>query len=169
MRPGTEPFDSHAFRSALGTFPTGITAVCARLADGAVTGLAANSFTSVSLDPPLVSVCIATDSSTWGQMQHASGFAVSILSGDHGDVCRRLASTDPDRLGEVAWEPAPSGAPVIQGALAWFDCSIWSRQAAGDHEIVVGRVDALAEADPEASPLLFFRSTILDRLPATTP
>jgi 3-hydroxy-9,10-secoandrosta-1,3,5(10)-triene-9,17-dione monooxygenase reductase component len=150
--------DQAALRIALGHFPTGVAAVCARDSSGEPVGLAANSFTSVSLDPPLVLFCIANTSSTWQRMQTAAAFAISILAADHEPVCRTLATKGIDRFAALDWSEAPSRAPVIDGSLAWFDCETVQRHPAGDHEIVVGEVSAFGITEEELMPLVFHRS-----------
>lgn len=155
--------DSATFRQVMGSFATGVTAVCSRAADGTPLGLAANSFASVSLDPPLVSFCIASGSSTWTSMQESDGFAVSILGADQEVLCRQLSRKGVDRFDGVEWEEAPSGAPVITGALGWVDCRWWARYPGGDHEIVVGEVRSMGLGPPDAAPLMFFRSGFLVR------
>lgn len=139
----------------MGCHPTGVAAICA-MADGTPIGLAASSFTSVSLEPPLVLFCIANTSATWAQMKDCAGFAASILAENQEGVCGRLAQKGVDRFAALSWHPAPSGAPVIAGAVAWFDCEFYSRHAAGDHEIVVGLVTSLGLADSDRrAPLVF--------------
>jgi 3-hydroxy-9,10-secoandrosta-1,3,5(10)-triene-9,17-dione monooxygenase reductase component len=124
--------------------------------DDAPAGLSVNSFTSVSLDPPLVAFCVAKESSTWPRIRRAGGFTVSILAEDQEDLSRVFASKSADKFREVAWWPAPSGFPVLAGAVAWIDCAVESEHDAGDHVIVVGRVRELDVAD-DGKPLIFYR------------
>jgi 3-hydroxy-9,10-secoandrosta-1,3,5(10)-triene-9,17-dione monooxygenase reductase component len=149
-------------RSALASWVTGVTAVCSRSDTGEPIGLAVNSFTSVSLDPPLVSFCITTESRTLPQLARFGHFAVSVLAAGHAELCRQLSGQAPDRFDGISWAPAPSGAPVIDGALAWFDCTVAGRHPAGDHEIVLGQVDAFAAVEGEHGPLVFYRSQLRD-------
>lgn len=153
------PFDGALLRSAFGSFPSGVTAVCA-LVEGRPVGMAASSFTSVSLDPPLVAVCAQTSSSTWQLLRAAPSVCVSVLSGDHGAACRALAGPADDRFTDVAWDHAPSGAPRIADAAAWFDCTLDAELPAGDHVIGLLRIQALA-ADAERTPLVFHRSAFV--------
>ncbi|MBW8485854.1 flavin reductase family protein [Actinomadura parmotrematis] len=151
----TEKFDSAGFRRVLGHFPTGVVVVAA-MVDGRPEGLAVNSFTSVSLDPPLVSFCAAATSSTWPRLRRATGFAITLLGRDQEDCCRVFASKGADRFGSVAWTPSPAGHPVLDGALAWLDAEPHAVHEAGDHELALVRVTALGSADG-GRPLVFFR------------
>ena len=147
--------DSAHYRQVLGHFATGVTVITA-IDDGEAVGLAANSFTSVSLEPPLVAFCAAHESTTWPRIRAARRFCVNVLAEDQEDVCRVFAAKGADRFGQIGWRPAPSGAPVLADALAWIDCVIDAEHDAGDHVIVVGHVLELA-VEREGKPLLFFR------------
>lgn len=153
--PSTTSASRH-FRDVLGQFPTGVATICALDADGVPVGMAVGSFGSVSLDPPLVSFMPAASSTTYPRIAAASSFCVSILAADQEDVCRSMASRDSDKFKDIAWSPSPSGAPVIDGAIAWIDCTIEQTHDAGDHLIVIGRVQALEQLDC-SPPLVFFR------------
>ena len=143
------------FRDALGHFATGITVITAMDGDQPV-GLAANSFTSVSLDPPLVLFCAAKTSSTWPRIERARSFAVNILDDAQEDVCRIFATPSEDRFSQVSWHPSPSGSPLLDDVHAFLDCVLHEVHDGGDHWIVVGRViDMGLEAD--AGPLLYYR------------
>ncbi|MFC4529641.1 flavin reductase family protein [Sphaerisporangium dianthi] len=149
--------DPGHFRSVLGRFATGVVAVTGiDPADGAPHGLAVNSFTSVSLDPPLVAFCVANTSMTWQRLKAAPSICVNVLSERQEHVSRRLAAKGVDKFAGLPWSPSPGGGPFISGALAWIDCSIESEHVAGDHTIVVARVLAL-DAHADHGPLLFFR------------
>ncbi len=148
-------FDEARYRQVLGHFATGVTVVTA-LADGEPLGLSVNSFTSVSLEPPLVAVCIATLSSTWPRVREAGAFCVNILSEDQEAVCRVFAARGPKRFSGIGYEPARSGAPILAGVLAWIDCTIEAEYPGGDHLIVLGRVRDLGVAR-EHRPLVFYR------------
>ena len=139
----------------LGHFATGVTVVTATV-DGQAVGLAVNSFTSVSLDPPLVAISISTRSSTWPRVREVGTFCVNILSEDQEAVSRAFAARTPTRFAGIGHQPSPSGAPILTGVLAWIDCSIEAEHLAGDHVIVVGRVRDLAVAR-EHRPLVFYR------------
>lgn len=143
------------FRDALGHFATGITVITAMDGDQPV-GLAANSFTSVSLDPPLVLFCAAKTSSTWPRIERARSFAVNILDDAQEDVCRIFATPNEDRFSQVSWHQSPSGSPLLDDVHAFLDCVLHEVHDGGDHWIVVGRViDMGLEAD--AGPLLYYR------------
>jgi 3-hydroxy-9,10-secoandrosta-1,3,5(10)-triene-9,17-dione monooxygenase reductase component len=149
--------DAARFRQVLGSFPTGVTVVTT-LQDGRPVGLAAGSFFSVSLDPPLVGFCVMTTSNTWPVIERSGSFGVSILAHDQTDICRRLAGKGPDKFDGVAWSPAPvTGSPLLDGAVAHLDCDLEQQHLAGDHWIVVGRVRHLAAHQADADPLVFCR------------
>jgi flavin reductase (DIM6/NTAB) family NADH-FMN oxidoreductase RutF len=148
---------SHAdLRRVFGAFPTGVTALAA-LVDGEPVGMAASSFTSVSLDPPLVSVCVATASQTWPLLRRAPRIGVSVLSHRQEEASRRLAARGTDRFAGLAWYPTGDGAVLLAGASAWLDCSVDREIRAGDHEIVLLAVRGL-DTDPAAPPLVFHAS-----------
>ncbi|WP_441247935.1 flavin reductase family protein [Kitasatospora sp. McL0602] len=143
-------------RRAFGGFPTGVTAVAA-LVDGRPVGLALSSFTSVSLDPPLVSVCVAHTSETWPLLRDRARIGVSVLGAHQEDACRRLAARDGDRFAGLDWRATPGGAVLVEDAVARFDCGIERHIPAGDHDIVLLRVHGL-DADPAVAPLVFHGS-----------
>jgi 3-hydroxy-9,10-secoandrosta-1,3,5(10)-triene-9,17-dione monooxygenase reductase component len=144
------------FRQVLGCYATGVVVVAA-LVDGTPQGLAVNSFTSVSMEPPLVAFCAARTSSTWPALRRSGSFTVSMLSDEQEQVCRVFARKRADRFAQVNWTCSPSGHPVLDGALAWLDLRAEQIVEAGDHELVVARVTGLAAA-AEGRPLVFFRS-----------
>ncbi|WP_406517379.1 flavin reductase family protein [Streptomyces sp. NBC_00134] len=110
-------------RGAYGRFPSGVTAVCG-LVDGLPTGIAASSFTSVSLEPPLVSLCVARTSTTWPVLRRAACLGVSVLAEDQGPVARALASKTSDRFASVGWVAEPPGSVFVVGAALWLECRI---------------------------------------------
>lgn len=132
--------DPRELRTAFGTFMTGVTVVTTRQADGAPRGFTANSFTSVSLDPPLLLVCVAKSASSLDAFQFADGFAVNVLAETQKDVANLFASKTADRFATVAWRDGPGGRPILDGGAAWFDCATHQRIDAGDHVILMGRV-----------------------------
>lgn len=157
--PAEEAAAELSLRAVMACFPTGVTVVATLDEAGIPIGLTVNSFTSVSLEPPLVLVCIDRDSSSHDRLVAAEGFAISILSGVQADLAERFAKRPPQgRFEGVEWNTAPSGNPVLAGAVAWLDCSVQSVVVAGDHSIVLGR--ATAYASTEASPLLFHRGEL---------
>ncbi|OLT31504.1 flavin oxidoreductase [Actinomadura sp. CNU-125] len=154
--PATE-IDSARFRSVLGRFATGVVAITAvEPGTGRPAGLVANSFTSVSLDPPLVAFCVAHTSTTWPLLRDAGRLCVNILSEPQLEVCKRLAVRGGDKFAGIDWTESPGGAPLIDGALAWIECSVEREHVAGDHVIVVARVHDL-DGRHDADPLLFYR------------
>ena len=155
-RPPAAAFDSRRLRDVLGHFPTGVTIITAMDAEGRPAGFAVGSFTSVSLDPPLVAFLPARSSTTFPKVREAGSFCVNVLGSDQEDVCRLFATTGADKFAALGWGAAPSGAPVLDGASAWLDCTIDTVHEAGDHLIVVGRVHALGVVHPDP-PLVFFR------------
>ncbi|GHB73809.1 flavin reductase [Streptomyces viridiviolaceus] len=151
-----EPSDSRWFREVLGQYPTGVCVVTAVQADGSRAGFVVGSFTSVSLDPPLVAFFPDKGSTSWPKIEKAGRFCVNILSADQEHLCRQFASKAEDKFQGVAVRAAGSGSPVIEGVVAWIDCDLESVQEAGDHYIVLGRVRELDVEDPQL-PLLFFQ------------
>ena len=165
----SDSIDSAVFRRVLGHYATGVVVVAA-IVDGQPSGLAVNSFTSVSLDPPLVAFCAAGASTTWPRMRRSGSFAVSVLGREQEEVCRLFARKGVDRFAGTDWETSPGGHPVLGDAMAWLDISAEQIIAAGDHELVLGRITALGAADGEPAPLLFFRGTFgTASVPAVTP
>ncbi|GAA3445051.1 flavin reductase family protein [Planomonospora venezuelensis] len=151
------PVDGKRFRSVLGHFATGVVAITAIDPDtGEPCGLAANSFTSVSLDPPLVAFCVAHTSTSWPRVRAAKTCTVNVLAEHQQPVCAALASKGGDKFAGLDWTESPSGNPVIGDALAWIDCSVEAEYPAGDHVIVVARVHQL-DTCGDSGPLLFFR------------
>jgi 3-hydroxy-9,10-secoandrosta-1,3,5(10)-triene-9,17-dione monooxygenase reductase component len=153
-----DPSPSHEaerFREVLGNFCSGVTVVTS-LDQGEPVGFACMSFQSLSLDPPLVIFSPSLGSTTWPRIQGAGRFAVNILA-ERQRVCRSFAISGGDKFAGMAWRPAPSGAPLLDDALARLDCRIVVTYAGGDHVIVVGRVIELDICSID-NPPLFFRS-----------
>lgn len=134
--------DPRALRNAFGAFMTGVTVVTTHDAEGNPVGFTANSFTSVSLDPPLVLVCLANSSSNYKTFADAKQFAVNILSEGQIDVSNTFARPVEDRFAAVDWRKGPAGSPIFSGTSAWFDCSKFNTVEAGDHLILIGKVEA---------------------------
>ena len=145
-------------RRAFGIFPTGVVAVAAEV-EGRLIGLAASSFMSVSLDPPLVSVNLANTSKTWPDLRRSAHLGVTVLANDQEAACRRLAGPLEHRFDDVPLSISPRGAVTLNDGLARFDCTIYREVAAGDHVLVLLRLHAVQHADPgRGSPLVFHRS-----------
>lgn len=147
--------DPTQLRRAFGAFPSGVTAVAAVI-DGAPVGLAASSFTSVSLEPPLVSVCVAHSSTTWPVLRRAERLGLSVLGAHQERAGRQLAARGTDRFADLDWW-ADRGAVLLAGAGAWLHCSIDQQVRAGDHDIVVLRVHEI-DVDADVLPLVFHGS-----------
>jgi flavin reductase (DIM6/NTAB) family NADH-FMN oxidoreductase RutF len=148
--------DGARFRQVLGHFATGVTVITADTADGPA-GLAVGSFTSLSLEPPLVAFCPDKRSSSWPKIKEAGSFCVNILAEDQEALCRAFASKGRDKFRGVGWEPASTGSPRLTGVLAWIDCTIEAVHDGGDHEICVGRVKELDVGEDHEGPLVFYR------------
>jgi flavin reductase (DIM6/NTAB) family NADH-FMN oxidoreductase RutF/DNA-binding IclR family transcriptional regulator len=149
--------DGRRFREVLGHFPTGVAVVAARRADGYPVGMVVGSFTSVSLDPPMVAFLPDRTSTTWPVIKASGSFCVSVLGDRQEAVCRAFAAKGGDKFAGIGWTPAASGSPIIDGAVAYIDCDIETVHEAGDHFIVIGRVRELDQGDP-AMPLVFLHS-----------
>lgn len=153
------PIDPAGFRRVLGAFATGVTVITAPGTPPA--GFACQSFSSLSLDPPLVAFMVGRTSTTWPRIAQAGVFCVNVLSADQGELCRGFAVSGADKFAGVPHDPAPvSGSPRLAGTLAWIDCAIHAVHTGGDHLIVVGRVDALDTGDGER-PLLFHQGRFI--------
>jgi flavin reductase (DIM6/NTAB) family NADH-FMN oxidoreductase RutF len=163
IRAVDDDFDQSLLRQAFGCFPSGVTAFCGLL-DGVAEGMAASSFTSVSLDPALVSVCVANTSTTWPKLAKLDRLGLSVLAGDHAPIARALASKTGDRFDGVDWTATDSGAVFVHGATLWLECAPFKRVAAGDHEIVVLQIVALAMY-PDVAPMVFHRSNFHELAP----
>jgi len=150
--------DVSAFRLAMGSFPTGVTVVTVASGDGSMHGITVNSFSSVSLDPMLVLVCLNDASHGIGLIERAGAFAVNVLSAGQQDVSRWFANryrpAGPAMFDGVPFEPGVTGSPVLAGATASFDCRLRQSHRAGDHLIVLGEVIALVHR-PQLEPLIF--------------
>ena len=151
------PIDSDKFRKVLGHFPTGVTVITA-VNEGKPAGFSVGSFASVSLEPPLVLFCAGKDSQTWPDIQKAGDFCVNVLSQAQSDISNVFASKDIDKFENISWGTHSTGAPVLEGALCWIDCTIQAVHEAGDHWIVIGEVQDLGVSESgESGPLLFFK------------
>src|SRR5476649_2072654 len=150
-------FDTKGFRDALGFFPTGIAVMTAVSDEASHIGITVNSFTSVSLDPPLVLWCIDRRSRRYPAFSQANGFTVSILASGHKAVSSKLASAGEHTLDGIDLVPTELGPPALKDALAVFECARESVQDAGDHAILIGRVLRFARNDGVGAPLVYFR------------
>jgi flavin reductase (DIM6/NTAB) family NADH-FMN oxidoreductase RutF len=150
--------DKIALRQALGAFATGVTIVTARIqADGEPVGFTANSFTSVSLEPPLLLVCLAHTAASYKMFCEAESFAVNVLSAEQQETAMLFATRGADKFGATRWHPGEMGAPLIEGCLARFDCAMHQRVAAGRCSTTAARFSDWGEGRrggvaPSASP-----------------
>jgi 3-hydroxy-9,10-secoandrosta-1,3,5(10)-triene-9,17-dione monooxygenase reductase component len=146
------------FRDVLGLFASGVTVVTS-LSDGAPVGMTCQSFTSVSLEPPLVMFCPARTSRAWPMMQRAGFFCVNFLAADQAEISQAMATKGTDKYDGIEWRPATTGAPLIDGVIGFVDCTVHSVHEAGDHYVVLGRVRELGFGDTGRKPLLYYRGS----------
>ena len=149
--------DPGAMREVLGHFASGVTVVTALTADGPA-GFTCQSFSSLSLDPPLVAFAPARSSQTWPALRAIGRFCVNVLAEGQDAVSQNFARSGVDKFAEVPWSPSAHGSPVLDDVVAWIDGELWAEYDGGDHSIVVARVLDLG-ADPERRPLLFHRGS----------
>jgi 3-hydroxy-9,10-secoandrosta-1,3,5(10)-triene-9,17-dione monooxygenase reductase component len=156
--PMRETFDEATFRQVLARFATGVVVVTGATEAGPA-GLTCQSFSSLSLDPPLVLLSTARSSTTWPRIAATGRFAVNVLAGDQQDVSTRFAVSGGDKFAGLAWRPGALGNPLIDGAIAHVECDVHALHEGGDHEIVIGRVRAIeAPGLDSGSPLVYYRS-----------
>jgi flavin reductase (DIM6/NTAB) family NADH-FMN oxidoreductase RutF len=154
---GTLTIEPEWYRRVLGQYPTGVCVITADAPGAGPSGMVVGSFTSVSLDPPLIAFYPARSSTSWPKIESAGSFCVNILGADQEDICRTFSSRAADKFENVSYHRAPqTGSPIISGVVAWIDCSIEAVRDAGDHLLVLGRVRELDMEEPRL-PLLFFQ------------
>jgi len=153
--------DAKQFRQVLGHFPTGVTIVTGMAGD-IPAGFTIGSFTSVSLDPPLVGFLPQVDSDTWEAMASGHRFCVNVLRDTQADLCWRFAKSGvgDDRFDAVEWTTSPTGCPILHGVAAWIDCTVEHSVTFGDHYFVVGRVVALHHDSEPHVPLVFYKGAL---------
>lgn len=154
-QPASAPIDPSHFRHVMGHLPTGVSVVTA-IEGGSPAGFAVGSFTSVSLDPPIVLFCASSASSTLAHVLATGVFCVNVLGADSEELCRRFATRADDKFAGVGWHPSANGAPRLADAIAHIDCTVDHSSEVGDHRVVFGRVTDLA-VDDEVGPLVFYR------------
>ena len=152
----TPVVDEGELRRVFGCFPSGVIAVCAIVDDEPV-GMAASSFTSVSVAPALVSICVQNTSTTWPRLRTQPRLGVSVLADCHDEACLGLSRKVGNRFAGVSWTEQPGGAVLVDGASAWLDCILHSEVSAGDHTIVLLEISRLG-CDPDTPPLVFHGS-----------
>jgi flavin reductase (DIM6/NTAB) family NADH-FMN oxidoreductase RutF len=150
------PSDSKALRQAFACFPSGVAAVCG-MTDGQPLGMAVSSFTSVSVEPPLVSVCVQSTSATWPRLRALPRLGVSVLAEGHDGACASLSSKYGDRFSGVSWEPSARGGVFVDDATLWLECSLHAELPAGDHAIALLRIHGL-RTNSGVAPLVFHLS-----------
>lgn len=144
-------------RRAFSAFPTGVVAVSAVGAEGEPVGMAVNSFTSISLDPPLVAISVANTSRTWPLFENCESIGLSVLGHTQEQVSRQLAVREGDRFADIAWQATDAGAVHFPGAALWLNCRVYSQVPGGDHTIVLLEVDDV-EYFEDVEPLVFHHS-----------
>ena len=145
-------------RNVLSKFATGVTIVSTIDDDEKPVGMTVNSFTSVSLDPPLVLWSIGINQPSYEAFLNAKGYSVSILSKDQNDICHKFASQLDDKFKNVDWKKSENGFPLVQNSLAWLDCKKWNYYSGGDHQILVGEVTSFDSCELE--PLTYWNGQI---------
>ena len=153
----TVTFDTQELRGAFGCFATGVTIVSTVNGTGEFFGLTANSFTSLSLEPPLVLFCLDYKALSFDAFHEADHFAVNVLAEGQEELSAHFARSSVDKWNGIAYETWPSGCPVLPGCIAALECSTVTRHEGGDHLIIVGRVERMRYEDGEARPLLFYK------------
>ena len=151
-----DQFDGREFRDTLGQFATGVVIATGCL-DGTPAGFAAQSFASLSLDPPLVALCPSKTSTSWPKLRDSGHFCINVLSDGQQAVSDLFAQTGIDKFADLAWQPGQTGSPVLAGVLAYIDCELADELDAGDHTIAIGRVRDLGVLEEQGAPLLFWR------------
>lgn len=154
----TSTLDPKALRQVFGQFCTGVTAVCASDADGRRYGITVNSFSSLSLDPPLALFALIRDSETLKVIEAAGAFSINILAESQQDISNRLAKKGgPEKMDGIVTRPGVTGAPIVEGSIGHMDCMLRNSYDGGDHVILVGEIKQAAIGEP-LPPLLYFRS-----------
>ena len=153
------PRDARTFRDALGSFATGVTIVTTRTTGGRACGVTVNSFTSLSLDPPLVLWSLALSSSSYPAFDEATHFVVHVLAEGQEHIARQFARSGVDRFANLDLQESVQGIPMLPGVVARFQCRTHCRYWGGDHAIFVGEVDGFTHA-PERKPLVFHKGAM---------
>ena len=153
----TDPvFDQKDFRNTMGQFCTGVV-IATGAVNGVPAGFAAQSFVSLSLDPPLIAICPGKGSTSWPKLREAGAFCVNMLHASQEALCNHFAQSGGDKFAGLDWRAGVTGAPVLADALAYVECTLEDELEAGDHTIAIGRVQGYERLAEDAGPLLFFR------------
>lgn len=148
--------DGVSYRHVLGHYPTGVCIVTATENNGLATGMVVGSFTSVSLEPPLVAILPSRSSTTWPRLAAVGRFCINVLACDQLSLCKQFAMNGDHRFAGVSHRSSSNGSPILDGVIAWIQCDLHAVYEAGDHVIALGQVTDLEVQKPVA-PLLFFR------------
>ena len=140
----------------MGQFSTGVV-IATGMLRGEPAGFAAQSFVSLSLDPPLIALCPGKTSSSWPKLRESGKFCINVLADDQKPVCDILAKTGIDKFASIAWRAGKTGSPILEGVIAFSDCELEAEHETGDHTIAIGRVVDLAIVQSDKAPLLFFQ------------
>lgn len=149
-------FDDRAFRTAMGNFCTGVV-IATGTADGTPAGFAAQSFVSLSLDPPLVALCPGKSSTSWPKLRDSGSFCINILAADQKSVCDAMARSGGDKFDQFDWRTGITGSPILSNVIGYVDCDLEAEHDAGDHTVAIGSVRDFQILEEEKLPLLFFR------------
>jgi flavin reductase (DIM6/NTAB) family NADH-FMN oxidoreductase RutF len=152
----SKDIDPALFRETLGHYPTGVAVVTAVADEGVPVGMVVGTFSSVSMNPPLIAFYPMSNSRSFAQLRGASAFCINVLASDQEAFCRTFATAGENKFDGVGWRPAPLGSPILDGAVSWIECTFEDVREAGDHFIVLGRVEDLA-VERSTLPLLFFQ------------
>ena len=144
------------FRHVLGHYPTGVAVITASTDQGPV-GMSMNSFTAVSLQPPLVLFCPALSSATWPLLRNVGRIAINVLSAGQESESRLFSSPVADRFSSIAWSVGQNGAPLLADALGWLECTVQAKYPAGDHTVVIAEIERMGVHQEIEEPLVFFR------------
>lgn len=155
--PSATAVSPELMRDVLGSFCSGVTVLTALDVDDEPVGFTCQSFTSLSLDPPLIAFAPTRSSTSWPRIREAGRWCVNVLAADQRRLANAFARSGTDKFRDVALTRRPGGPPALDGAVAWIDCELWAEYDGGDHTLVAASVLTL-EADPQREPLLFYRS-----------
>jgi flavin reductase (DIM6/NTAB) family NADH-FMN oxidoreductase RutF len=164
----TAAIDARSFRRVMARYPTGVVVVTAVDPDGVPAAMTVGSFTSASLDPPLVAFLPGKSSTTWPRIEAAGRFCINVLGAHQAELCRAFARRGTDRFSHASWRTASSGSPLLRGVIAWIDCDLYQVSEAGDHYIVLGAVREMG-AGEAAEPLIFHCGALGHFRPLTGP
>jgi flavin reductase (DIM6/NTAB) family NADH-FMN oxidoreductase RutF len=152
----SKDIDPALFRETLGHYPTGVAVVTAIADDGNPVGMVVGTFSSVSMDPPLIAFYPMSNSRSFALLRNATAFCINVLASDQEPFCRTFATAGENKFDGVKWRPGPLGSPILDGVVSWIECTFEDVREAGDHFIVLGRVEDLA-VEKSTLPLLFFQ------------